>query len=152
MSSNHVLHVRRNTRFCQRGKELQRQSKIDLVCHAGVSRSSTTHEPTTTTTCRVHCVAGLNCTCQLALAYSIGQPQVLVSSPMPWCSSPDCQAAQDDIKLQIKARGWDRLSLSSSKVEKSIVLLRGGSLFPILCTHIQMLTKAPMHGSSSSES
>jgi len=39
---------------------------------------------------------------------------------MPWCSSPDCQAAQDDIKLQIKARGWDRLSLSSSKVEKSI--------------------------------
>jgi len=39
---------------------------------------------------------------------------------MSWRNSPDCQAAQDDIKHEIQARGWDRLSYSSSAVEKSI--------------------------------
>ena len=39
---------------------------------------------------------------------------------MPWCHSPDCQAAQDDIKRQISACGWDRLGYSSSVLEKSI--------------------------------
>jgi len=32
-----------------------------------------------------------------------------------WCTSSDCQAATDEIELEIKTRGWDLLIRASSK-------------------------------------
>jgi len=37
-----------------------------------------------------------------------------------WCHSSDCQAAQDEIKLEITTRGWDRLVQTSSNHQKSV--------------------------------
>ena len=36
-----------------------------------------------------------------------------------WCSSPDGQAARGEIENESKKRGWDRLSNTSSTVQKA---------------------------------
>jgi len=135
VSSTHILHVRRNTRFCQRGNELQQQSKIDLVCHSGVinsgsARSSKHHHIQCVHWTSVHydhhdhhdhLPSSLWTWVELHVSAGTRVLNRAVSSPMPaWCNSSDCQAAHDEIKLEITTRGWDRLSHKISQVQKSI--------------------------------
>jgi len=49
-----------------------------------------------------------------------------------WCNSPDCQAAEDEIKLEIKTRGWDRLSKTSPKDQLAIGMAEKRQFVPHL--------------------